>query len=177
MADTTVNGATSSDLIDPFTRSVKKGDQYGKDTFLKILTAQLQYQDPMEGGDTTQFISQMAQFTSLEQMQQLNTSFQSLASKQDILTGSMWMGKTAMIESEDGTTASGVVQGFAIDAEAGLLLAINGKMYSINDVIAVKETVATTPETNETGTGTTTGTQTPPAENDPNETNTDGGSD
>ena len=46
-----------------------------KNAFLKILVAQLQHQDPMSPMDDTQFVSQMATFSSLEQMQQLNASF------------------------------------------------------------------------------------------------------
>lgn len=47
----------------------------GKDEFLKILIAQLQNQDPTAPMDNSQFIAQMAQFSALEQMQQLNTAF------------------------------------------------------------------------------------------------------
>jgi flagellar basal-body rod modification protein FlgD len=47
----------------------------GKDEFLKILVTQLQYQDPLNPVDDTEFIAQMAQFSALEQMQNLNTTF------------------------------------------------------------------------------------------------------
>ncbi len=47
----------------------KTGDNMGKDEFLKILVTQLQNQDPLNPMDDKEFIAQMAQFTSLEQMQ------------------------------------------------------------------------------------------------------------
>lgn len=46
--------------------------QLGKEDFLKLLVTQLQYQDPLQPMDNTQFIAQTAQFTALEQMQNLN---------------------------------------------------------------------------------------------------------
>ena len=47
----------------------------GKDEFLNLLVTQLQYQDPLEPSSDTEFIAQMAQFSSLEQMQNLNDAF------------------------------------------------------------------------------------------------------
>lgn len=51
-------------------REVKS--QLGKDDFLRLLVTQLQYQDPLSPMDNTEFIAQTAQFTALEQMQNLN---------------------------------------------------------------------------------------------------------
>jgi flagellar basal-body rod modification protein FlgD len=50
----------------------------GKDSFLKLLMVQLQNQDPLKPMDDTQFISQMAQFSSLEQMQNMSSTMSNL---------------------------------------------------------------------------------------------------
>lgn len=63
-------GTTSSDL--------------GKDEFMRILMAQLQNQDPMNPMEDKEFISQMATFSSLEQMTQMNTAISSLVQNQTV---------------------------------------------------------------------------------------------
>jgi len=53
----------------------KNASALGKDEFLNLLVTQMRYQDPLEPSSDTEFISQMAQFSSLEQMQNLNSTF------------------------------------------------------------------------------------------------------
>ncbi len=52
----------------------KTGGQLGKDDFLNLLVTQLRYQNPLEPTDDKEFIAQMAQFSSLEQMQNMNST-------------------------------------------------------------------------------------------------------
>jgi flagellar basal-body rod modification protein FlgD len=58
----------------------------GKDDFLKMLLAQLKNQDPLKPVDGTDFASQLAQFTSIEQLTNMSTQLASLASSQAAMT-------------------------------------------------------------------------------------------
>lgn len=55
----------------------------GKDDFLKLMITQLRYQDPLEPTDNKDFIAQMAQFSSLEQMANMSKGFETLAQLQE----------------------------------------------------------------------------------------------
>ena len=70
-----VDSVSDDFLVTPSTYSAEKKNTtaLGKDEFLGLLVTQMQYQDPLEPTNDTEFIAQMAQFSSLEQMQNLNT--------------------------------------------------------------------------------------------------------
>ncbi|MBL3647173.1 flagellar hook assembly protein FlgD [Bacillus vallismortis] len=77
----------------------------GKDEFLKILMAQVQNQDPLNPVDDKEFISQMATFSSLEQMVNLNTTMAQFVEKQDPFTTYLdWMGKEVSWTADGGAT-------------------------------------------------------------------------
>ena len=72
--------ASSTSSATTSTTTVNDASSLGKDDFLKLLITQLQSQDPTNPMDDKEFISQMASFSSLEQMQNLNKNFESLSS-------------------------------------------------------------------------------------------------
>lgn len=63
----------------------EKNDVMGKDEFLTLLVAQLQAQDPLNPMESTEFTAQLAQFSSLEQLQNINTGLDNMAVSQESL--------------------------------------------------------------------------------------------
>jgi len=76
MAVDSVSSNSEFDIVpSTYSASNTNTSALGKDEFLNLLVTQMQYQDPLEPSSDTEFIAQMAQFSSLEQMQNLNDSF------------------------------------------------------------------------------------------------------
>jgi flagellar basal-body rod modification protein FlgD len=82
------------------TKSAQSKD-LDKDTFLKLLVAQLKYQDPSNPADSTQFLAQTAQFTTVEKLADLEKTQQSLLTAQLQLGASNLVGKTVSYEVPD----------------------------------------------------------------------------
>lgn len=82
--------------------------QIGIQDFLRILVAQLGNQDPLKPMDNQEFVTQLAQFTSLQQTQEMNDKLGSLLAAQASMQSVGLLGRTVDITTEAGT-ASGVV--------------------------------------------------------------------
>ncbi len=76
--------------------------------FLRILVAQLNYQDPLKPMDNEQFVSQLAQFTSLQQTQSLNDKMGNLLTIQGAMQSVGLIGRTVDINSEAGQVSGRV---------------------------------------------------------------------
>jgi flagellar basal-body rod modification protein FlgD len=80
----------------------------GMEDFLKILLTQLTFQDPLKPMDNQEFMAQMAQFTSLEQTQQLNGKLDALLSTQAALQSVGLIGRTVDVTTESGSVTGTV---------------------------------------------------------------------
>ena len=78
----------------------KASQELGKDDFLKLLMTQMTHQDPTEPMDNSQFISQMAQFSSLEQMYNVSNGFNKMASIMQSNEAAGTLGKVVELDVE-----------------------------------------------------------------------------
>ena len=74
------------------TTTTSKNDIMGKDDFLRLLVAQLEAQDPLNPMESTDFTAQLAQFSSLEQLQNVNTALGNIGTSQSVMTNSQAVG-------------------------------------------------------------------------------------
>jgi len=115
-----------------------KESQMDMDDFLKLLTSQLQYQDPMEPMKDTEFIAQMASFSSLDQMNSLNKNFESFFQTQMNQSIQSYLGKVVTLQVGDGGAESrGLVT--AVTQKDGIMkLTVNGSDHDASSVTRVE---------------------------------------
>ena len=106
----------------------KTSNELGKDDFLKLLITQLSNQDPTNPMENTEFISQMAQFSSLEQMTNMSTSFSKMASFINSSEAASTLGKTVELNT-------GIVEGATRGENPQIL--VNGMYYSMDKIAAI----------------------------------------
>lgn len=108
----------------------KKDSTYSKDTFLRLLVAEVKNQDPLEPTSNTEWISQYATFSELEAMQNMSASY-------DLARASSLVGKTVVLQTTSETGKVTTVQGKVdyVTYEGGkAYLSVNGSNYSIDDL-------------------------------------------
>jgi flagellar basal-body rod modification protein FlgD len=149
--NTTNSGNNSSSKSNSQLVSNAVNQVLGKDDFLKLLTTELRNQDPLQPLDNKDFIAQMAQFSSLEQMNNVATSMNELKDtmsnmfQQSLLTqGAALIGKQVSGLGLDGKTElKGVVDSVVwLDGNPQLkLLQADGSMVNLemNQVTSVSE--------------------------------------
>jgi flagellar basal-body rod modification protein FlgD len=110
------------------------GSSLDKEDFLMLLVAQMKYQDPLEPESNTEYVAELAQFSSLEQMENLNTT----ANNSSAYT---LVGKQVYIEDSSSTTGtSSTAQGMVeyVSIQNGTpYVSVNGQLYAYADVVQV----------------------------------------
>lgn len=134
----TTAGSSKSTVVNP-------NSGMDKDAFLKLLITQLKYQDPMKPMDDTQFIAQMAQFSSLEQMTNISTAMGALNTSMGTLNGGQLAGQalslvgrtiTAQDPADPTKTITGVVS--QVEFEKGVPMLLVGKsLIGLEKVMSV----------------------------------------
>lgn len=136
ITSTSLSAAATADTSN---RVVQK--QLGQADFLKLLTVQLQQQDPMKPMDDTQSIAQMAQFSSLQQMSALNDNFKSMQADSKLSSAGSMLGRQVTVTDTTGAAVTGIVDSVEQSAD-GPMLSIGGKSYSYDSLTRVAQAPA-----------------------------------
>ncbi len=110
-----------------------KGASLDKDAFLQLLVAQMKYQDPLQPTSNTEYISQLATFSELEEMQNIGQSM-------DLQRASALVGKEVIVKSVSETGKESFVSGkvdYVVMEKGKAMLSINETLYPIADLDTV----------------------------------------
>lgn len=111
----------------------------GQNDFLKLLVTQMTSQDPMNPQKDTDFIAQMAQFSSLEQAKTMQADIAGLRNQQQLLQANALLGQTVGLQVNEDTVAAGVVSAVQIVAGTPKIV-VGGTSYDLGQVITITPT-------------------------------------
>jgi len=143
---TTTSGVTGSTATATATTASTAVDRTAidKDTFLKLLVAQMKYQDPSSPTDPSQFLSQTAQFTTVEKLTSLADLSQKVYDSSRQATATSMIGRAVTWKDVSGKEQTGLVTGVSVGAQTPNLT-VGGVKVSLDDVSTVDAPAATTP--------------------------------
>ena len=128
-----VESATASSLAKSSEK--KSGSTVDKEAFVQLLVAQMKYQDPLEPTSNTEYISQYATFSELEQMQNMSATL-------ELSRASTLVGQTVLMKVTDSSGNTTTVQGnvdYVVYENNKAFLSINGELYSLDDLDTVAD--------------------------------------
>ncbi len=132
-------------MIDPISSSLPTAPassgalgQLGSDAFLKLLVAQLRYQNPMNPGDGASMLEQTAQFTTVETLQSIAQMNQRLMGFQQVSMSLGIVGKPVTALGLDAAPVEGVVESIRFTADGPLLRLEGGEEIPMDNVLTVE---------------------------------------
>jgi flagellar basal-body rod modification protein FlgD len=109
---------TSQAATNTSTTSVNRGDQMGKDVFLKLLVAQLKYQDPSNPASSSEMMAQTATFSQVEKLDALATQNAAMLALQRSSSAAALVGRTVSYTDTDGSPQKGTVSAVTIATDS-----------------------------------------------------------
>lgn len=126
------------------TPPVTTEEMLGKDDFLRLLVAQMQHQDPLNPMDNQQFVAQLAQFSSLEQIENLANGFETFASSAGLGYATSLIGmEVAWVDTATAEVVSGTVDAVHV-ADGSTQLRIGEEFINLEQIMRVQSPAAVT---------------------------------
>jgi flagellar basal-body rod modification protein FlgD len=124
------------------TTTTKNKTMLGQEDFMKLLAVQFQQQDPLKPKEDTEFIAQMAQFTSLDQTKALVAQMTQLGAAQQFATANSYIGRQVTLDGGDGQMVTGLVSGVEVTNGTPRLI-VGDLTYDLSSVRLVEPAPAT----------------------------------
>jgi flagellar basal-body rod modification protein FlgD len=118
---TQIQSTTQTSSSSTTTTPVNPSTNMGEDDFLQLLVTQMKDQDPLQPTDNTQFVAQLAQFSSLEQETQINTATGKQLAADQLSQAIGLIGHTVSYLDSQGQAQSGAVTGVAVTSSGATL--------------------------------------------------------
>ena len=109
----------------------------GKDAFLKMLIAQIRYQNPLDPVKNDDFVAQLAQFSSLEAMQNVRTAVEGQAQTESLTSAASMIGREIEILGPDATPLFGVVEQVE-QTDGKVYMRVGETLVSMDQVVSVR---------------------------------------
>lgn len=138
-----VSGATGGSPVasSSATSTVSRGDQMGSDMFLKLLVAEMKYQDPSSPMSTSDMMAQTATLTQTQSLQTIAGQNVQLLALQRSLSAGALVSQTVSYTAGDGTTHTGTVSAVSIDTTKSTSTAvIDGTSVDVGRITQVGKT-------------------------------------
>ena len=117
-------------------QSTDANSELGQDAFLKLLVAQLKYQDPLNPADGAEFLAQTAQFTMVEKLADLEVQGQSTVTSQQQMQAAQLVGRQVTYVDSTGNLVEGVVESAEYTPD-GQSLTIGGQAVELDNITKV----------------------------------------
>ena len=128
-----MDGVVKQTATETGNKSTRGTNELGKDAFLQLLVCQMQHQDPLQPSTDTEYISQLATFSQLEQLQNLNASYENTQAFSLV-------GKSVILKTSDDNAKTTYVSGtvdFVNMSGKKVKLSVNGSLYDLDQLDSV----------------------------------------
>ncbi len=141
-SSTMASALSASSSSSSSSSTIAGSEELGRDEFLTLLVTQLKYQDPLNPTDNSEFISQLAQFSSLQEIRNLSEATRqaselSVASSAAGLIGRPVAGEVVNTETGKTETVSGTVAGVAMKNGVPTLVLTDGSTLTLDQLTEI----------------------------------------
>ncbi len=137
MSTSAITSLTSTSSADTSSVLPVQTQTLGQNDFLKLLVAQMGAQDPMNPQSNTDFIAQMAQFSSLQATTSMQTNLSAISSQQQLMQANSLIGRQVTLQAAADQTAQGIVS--AVQVQDGTpKITVNGQSFDLSQVLSIQ---------------------------------------